>query len=188
METVEFGINTTLITFKLEISLDEATLLVFVPSFTATQAITRFKCLLWHYIDPVDVSCVADSGIAVLTVLTSPEYAGLHGACRITEEVGISCVQYVCIAHTHTHTHTHSLSHTCRHIFINCPRVLFIPIHHFQIRPHDGRWTKDNSGRLNLFHILCMWQHGRWNFRAPRPYGTAQAQCHECSWASICSR
>ena len=37
-------------------------------------------------IDPVDVSCVSD-GIAVLTVLASPDHAGRHGACRITDEV-----------------------------------------------------------------------------------------------------
>ena len=37
-------------------------------------------------IDPVDVSCVSD-GIAILTILASPEHAGRHGACRLTDEV-----------------------------------------------------------------------------------------------------
>ena len=41
---------------------------------------------MFSIIDPVDVSCVSD-GIAVLTVLASPDHAGRHGACRITDEV-----------------------------------------------------------------------------------------------------
>ena len=42
--------------------------------------------IMLSIIDPVDVSCVSD-GIAVLTVLASPDHAGRHGACRITDEV-----------------------------------------------------------------------------------------------------
>ena len=42
--------------------------------------------IMFSIIDPVDVSCVSD-GIAVLTVLASPDHAGRHGACRITDEV-----------------------------------------------------------------------------------------------------
>ena len=50
--------------------------------------VVRDRCV-YCFSDAVDVSCVADSGIAILTVLASPEYAGRHGACRITEQVSI---------------------------------------------------------------------------------------------------
>ena len=62
---------------------------------------------------------MADGGVAILTVLASPEYAGRHGACRITEQVStILCVcthfvkDGVLVAHTHVHTLTHTLAHT----------------------------------------------------------------------------
>ncbi|XP_065920232.1 L-fucose kinase-like [Dysidea avara] len=45
-------------------------------------------------LNAVDVSCVADSGIAILTVLASPEYAGRHGACRITEQGDFAQIIY----------------------------------------------------------------------------------------------
>ena len=58
-------------------------------------------------IDPVDVSCASD-GIAVLTVLASPEHAGRHGACRITDDVSTQmCSQFMACEHTHAHTHSH---------------------------------------------------------------------------------
>ena len=46
----------------------------------------KYIHILFLMIDPVDVSCVSD-GIAILTVLASPEHAGRHGACRLTDEV-----------------------------------------------------------------------------------------------------
>ena len=66
-------------------------------------------------IDPVDVSCASD-GIAVLTVLASPEHAGRHGACRITDDVSTQmCFHNSWLVNTHTHTHAHAHTHTHTH-------------------------------------------------------------------------
>ena len=45
---------------------------------------------------PLDLSKVPDCGIGVLTVKVQPQYAGLHGACKLTSNVraisGRQCV------------------------------------------------------------------------------------------------
>jgi len=79
--------------------------------FWQILSLVRMNCTVFlRYTDPVDVSSVADGGIAILTVLASPEYAGRHGACRITEQVSTIIILYVCIHYVMLFG---SLTHAC---------------------------------------------------------------------------